>query len=162
MLFLMAISIVVLIYIFFKMANSDTTQDDIFGASAYGIAVTIVLFYAFPYFASLVTLLHSGLYSLKSIPFSKAKCLNCISSGLSLIIILSYILYMGLSYILYMGMISLIILEEFLLSLFSGGALVIMLMLIFFLSIILDIIGTILHKREQKRQLESADSQKTT
>ena len=30
-----------------------------------------------------------------------------------------------------------------------------------FASAILDIIGTILHKREQKRQLESADSQKT-
>ena len=30
-----------------------------------------------------------------------------------------------------------------------------------FVSIILDIIGTILHKRDKKRQLESADSQKT-
>jgi hypothetical protein len=58
-------------------------------------------------------------------------------------------------------MISHTISEEKLLSLHLSDTWGVMLILVFFSSIILDIIGTILHKRDKKRQLESVDSQKT-
>ena len=149
-------SFVVLLNIFVNAVYNDyitpDSDDDIFGPDfgRYWLAIGVVLL-SIPYFISLAVLLHSGLYSLKPTPFSKAKCLHCISSGLSLIIILPFIF-------LYVGMMSHSLSEKFLLSLPSGDALAMMLILVSFSSIVLDIIGTILHKRDQKRQLESVDS----
>lgn len=152
-LLLMLISIVVMLNIFANIAYDAYTDpdpgDDIFGNAVWIWFAIVVAFFVIPHFVSLVILLHSGLYSLQLTPFSKAKCLHYISFGIALIIILSYGLLYGMS-------ISHVIPDNllwdyfdvlFMVSYFSS-----------FLSIILDIIGTILHKREQKRQLESTDS----
>ncbi|MBO5969773.1 MAG: hypothetical protein J6S14_14875 [Clostridia bacterium] len=152
-------SFVVLLNIFVNAVYNDyiapDSDDDIFGPDygRYWLAIGVALL-SIPYFISLVVLLHSGLYSLKPTPFSKAKCLHYISSVLSLTIMLPFIF-------LYVGIISRTISEEFLLSLPSGDTLAMLLILAIFSSIALDIIGTVLHKRDKKRQLKSADSQKT-
>ena len=43
----------------------------------------------------------------------------------------------------------------------SGDTLGMICLLVWLSTIFLDVIGTVLHKRDKKRQLESADSQKT-
>ena len=104
----------------------------------------------FPHLASLIVLLHSGLYSLKSTPFSKAKGLRCISFGIALIIILCYrmIVWRYLPNDIFSAWTCC---EEFLATAY----------LVAFVNIVLDIIGTILYKRDKKRWLKSVDSQKT-
>ena len=104
----------------------------------------------FPHLASLIVLLHSGLYSLKSTPFSKAKGLRCISFGIALIIILCYrmIVWRYLPNDIFSAWICC---KEFFATAY----------LVAFVNIALDIIGTVLHKLSQKRQLKSADSQTT-
>ena len=159
-LLLMVISVVALIAMFFfaaYLAVTDTTNtDDIFGSGAYIFVAILIACHLIPSFASFPVLLHSGLYALKSTPRSIAKCLHYISSGIALIIILSY----GLG-----------VVDDIFSFIFSWGTRPYMWVLsdtffmiaglASFISIVLDIIGTILHKREQKRQLKSADSQKT-
>ena len=104
--------------------------------------------------ASFPILLHSGLYSLKSTPFSKAKRMHYISFGIAWSIFLSYELLFIMEFFSIISddvMFFMLTFDPFSLIVFWGV----------FASAILDIIGTILHKREQKHQLESADSQKT-
>ena len=98
-----------------------------------------------------MVLLHSGYYALKSTPFSKAKCLHYISSGINLVTILSYVLICA-------GIIFQLIPKRIYLSLDVSDTFSLAACLASFVSIVLDIIGTILHKRNQKRQIESADS----
>ncbi len=160
-LLLMVISVVALIAMFLfaaYLAVTDTTNtDDIFGSGAYILGIILIAGHLIPSFISFPVLLHSGLYALKSTPFSMAKCLHYISSGIALIIILSYgfgvvdNIYSFIFYFIfswgtrsYMWVLS----DTF--FLITGFA--------SFISIFFDVIGTILHKRNQKRQIESADS----
>ena len=149
-------STVVVLNIFVNIAYGAYTDldhgDDIFGNAVWGWFAIVMAVFVVPHFVSLLVLLHSGLYSLQLTPFSKAKCLHYISSGMALIIVLSYGLLYGAS-------ISHIIPNNFFGDYFDMLFMIAYFAL--FVSIILDIIGTILHKRDQKRQLESVDSQKT-
>ena len=152
---LIIVSIVALIAMVLFMAYlaiTDTTNtDDIFGSAAYILVAILIACHFIPYFVSLAVLLHSGYYALKSTPFSKAKRLHYISSGINLFIILSYGLVCA-------GIIFHVIPKEIYLSLDFSDTFFMIACLASFASIVLDIIGTILHKRDQKRQLESVDS----
>ena len=155
---LILVSTVALIAMFLFLAFLaviDTTHtDDIFGPAAYMIGAILIAGYLIPYFVSLTVLWHSGYNALKSTSFAKAKCLHYISSGINLVTILMYVLAFA-------GIISRSIPEEIYLSLDFSGTIFKIGCLTSFIGIVLDIIGTILYKRDKKRQLKSADSQKT-
>ena len=158
---LIVISVAALIgevfHLIYLSYTDKSNTDDIFGSATYGIVAIMLVFYLFPYFASFAVLLYSGLYSFKSATFEKAKHLHLISFRITLIIILSY------------GLLFVLIICPILPEIVQRGAnfilfyppLFLIASLALLASIVLDIIGTILHKREQKRQLKSIDSQKT-
>ena len=136
------------------LAFFGTSTDDIFGGGGCILAAILIAGYLIPYFVSLTVLWHSGYNALKSTSFAKAKCLHYISSGINLVTILMYVLAFA-------GIISRSIPKEIYLSLDFSGTIFKIGCLTSFIGIVLDIIGTILHKRDKKRQLKSADSQKT-
>ena len=155
-LLLMIVSAIIFLSVFalavYKDYIAPDSDDDIFGPDIgrYWLAMGLALL-SIPYFTAFAVLLHGGYYVLKSTPFSLAKCVHCISSAISLNIIVIYIWFC-------VGIVSRTISEEFLLSLPSGDTLGMILILVWGSIILLDIIGAILHKRDQKRQLESVDS----
>ena len=158
-LLLIVVSAMIFLSVFALAAYNDyiapDSEDDIFGPDygRYLLAIGLALF-SIPYFTSLMILLHGGYYILKSTPFSIAKCVHCISSTISLSVISVYIWFC-------VGIVSGSFSEEFLVSMPSGDTLGMICLLVWGSIIFLDIIGTVLHKREKKRQLKSVDSQKT-
>ena len=158
-LLLLAVSAIIFLSVFALAVYNDyiapPSEDDIFGPDfgrywlAFGLA-----FFSIPYFTSLVVLLHGGHYILKSTPFSIAKFVHCISSAISLTVISVYIWFC-------LGIVTFSFSEEFLVSMPSGDTLGMICLLVWLSTIFLDVIGTVLHKRDKKRWLKSADSQKT-
>ena len=142
-LLLMVLSVVLLRDMFLNRIDYTSNEDINLGY----VTVICGVIFVFPYFLALIMLLHSGYYSLKSTPFSKAKQMHYISSGITLVTILSYgLLYLvAIFYDIYISM----DFSEIFFQITSTALLT---------SFIFDIIGTILHKREQKRQIKSADS----
>ena len=146
-LLLMVIFVVLLMDVFLNKMDYTSNED----INLSFVAVIVEVIFVFPYFVALIILLHGGYYALKSTPFSTAKCLHCISAGITLVSILSYeLLYLGICfydifYDMYMSV-------DFRDAFFEIASLALL------ASIVLDIIGTILYKREQKRQLKSTDS----
>ena len=155
-LLLIVVSAIIFLSVFTLAAYKDyiapDSDDDIFGPDfgRYWLALGLALF-SIPYFTALAVLLHGGYYILKSTPFSIAKCVHCVSSAISLTVISVYIWFC-------VGIVSCSFSEEFLLSLPSGDTLGMICLLVWSSIIFLDIIGTILHKRDKKRQLKSTDS----
>ena len=152
---LIVISLFELNYMFLDIAHSEPNpNDDIFETPLNGLIVYFVLGYASPHFASLPVLLHSGLYSLQTEPFSKAKCLHSISFKITLILTLLYAFLFGLIICPILPM----VVKDVLNFIFFSTSLFLIASLALITSIVLDIIGTILYKRDKKRQLKSTDS----
>ena len=143
---LIALSLLALNAEFLRIAHTES-DDDIFGSGLHPLMVYFVLGYLLPYAVSLVVIIYNGLYSLKSTPFTKAKRLHCIAFGINLATILLYILMYVKENAQNLLSVSIPIFFPALVAVCA--------------SIVIGSLGTRLHKREQKRQLKSADSQKT-
>ena len=131
---------------FLRIAHTES-DDDIFGSGLDSFSIALVLSYTFPYAVTLAVVIYNGLYSFKSTPFTIAKCLHYIAFGINLATILLYIF----KYVKENAQHWLFVSE----SIFSQALVAVC------ASIVIGSLGTILHKRDKKRQLESADSQKT-
>ena len=94
-LLLMVIFVVLLMDVFLNKMDYTSNED----INLSFVAVIVEVIFVFPYFVALIILLHGGYYALKSTPFSTAKCLHCISAGITLVSILSYeLLYLGICF----------------------------------------------------------------
>ena len=120
------------------------------------LIIYFMLGHSVPYAASLVVIIYNGLYSFKSTQFTIAKCLHYIAFGINLATILLYIFIYAvwnewLDFLPKSVYRSLCFSDPVLFSNFFAVC----------VSIVLGVLGTKLYKRDKKRQLKSADSQKT-
>ena len=137
---------------FIRAAHSES-GDDIFGAGLDPLWIGMVLSYTFPYTATLAVVIYNGLYSLKSTRFTIAKCLHYIAFGINLATILLYIFI----YAVWNEWLDFLPKKVYHALCFSEPVFFSTLIALC-VSIVLGTLGTILHKRDKKRQLKSADS----